>query len=1020
MTRRIVHIKNSLELDSQEVHNVRHYGEWLVNTYDKRLPPYVVLYHERVAPDHNVTPRNLAEIEKLFALEGDLYVVELPHYGYEIVAYVIYAIILIAVMIAARKDLPAIPGNRNRNLTSANNDLSGRQNKARPNARIPDIYGEVIAVPDLLNKTYSVFKNHEEYEYSYMCIGRGEFEVDEVRDDTTFISDIDGASVEVYGPNTSPNDGLPFLTIGDPINEPVLSVVRTEAVNGQVLVPPNDDVFTTALKFQWPNRLIAPEGSGIDFTTLYVVSDVIDVSGTWFWGYEVAFQGFICTLDGPGGTGTIGVQADGTITGLTAQGYTGEGGSPFPVNLAGRWIQIVGASLDGIYPVVSDDGAGTVVVADPELVNSNWSSLSGTVTVTPSTVTDANLYAQYVDMTGEYTVSAVAADYIEFETPAVENPNWAYTYVSGGTGTAPFSPPNSTATITLALDGGIDNWVGPFDVQLTDMTSFIVNLVASNGMYRDDGTNQTATTVTVEVEYTPIDLEGAPLGAPIYYRRTVQGSAITTQRRALTIRPPLDFFASPAGRFRMRRLTPKDTVFAGQIVDEVQWKDLYATARVSQLHFGNVTTVQSVTRATSNALSVKNRKLNMRVTRKLPILSLAGGTPGYEFSETLEPTRDGADILAHICLDPKIGGRPLSEVDFVNLRETSDAIAEYFNRESPRYFNYTFDDDNVSFEEIVNTVADAIFCTAFRRGNIIQLHFERTVEDAQLLFNHRNKVPRSEKRTITWGTQGGYDGIEYEYIDRKDGSMQTIYLPEDRSAVKAKSISSVGVMGITQATLHAYRAWNKIRYQRIGVEFTATREGELLQRNMPILVANNVRANSQDGEVRGKVGLVLQTSQPVRFESGVTYLIFLQAPDMTVHSMPITAGVDAYHVVLDDEPPFDLVLDRENYAVTTYFVIPDTQTEPTMFLVSDRSYDGPSTSKVTALNYDPRYYEFDVAYAGRIGRFSEEPSDTELTYDTATEEERDAQAFYGEGAGTIPTVNDPAYVYAESTDDGEI
>lgn len=1019
MTRRIVLIKDPLAGESAwEYFDVAHYGEWLKAHYDARLPNYVALYHEHVALDRNVTPKTPEEIEKLFALEGDVFVVEYPHYGYEIVAYVIYAVILVAVMLSARKDVPAIPGNRNRNQTSSNNDLAGRQNKARPNARIPDIYGEVIAVPDLLSKTYSVFKNHEEYEYSFMCIGRGEYQVEEVKDDTTLIQDIEGAAVGVYGPDTSPNSGLPFLSIGDPINETLLSVVRTEAVNGQTLVPPNDDVFTTAMKFQWPNRLIAPDGTGIDFTTLYVVGDVIDISASWFWGYDYLLF-FGCALNGPGGIGTIGAQSDGTITGLSGFGDDGSG-SPAPINIAGRWIQITGGGLDGIYPVASDNGAGTVVLADPELVNANWSSLSGTVTITPSSIIEANLYAQNVSMTGEYTISEVTESYIAFENPAVENPNWAYTYVAGGTGTAPFSPPNSTTNVTLALDGGIDNWVGPFDVQLADMTNFIANFVATNGMYADDGTNQTARTVVVEIEYTPIDLEGSPMGAALTYRRTVQGSAITTARRALTVRATTDFFAAPAGRFRARRLTPKDTSFAGQIVDEVQWKDLYATSPVSQEHFGNVTTVQSVTRATSNALSVKNRKLNMRVTRKLPLLSLSGGSPGYEFSGTLQPTRDAADIFAAICLDPKIGNRPLSEVDFVNLRTTSDAIAEYFNRESPRYFNYTFDDDNISFEEMANTIADAIFCTALRRGNVIQWHFERTVEDASLIFNHRNKVPRSEKRTITWGTQGGYDGIEYEYIDRLDGSMQTIYLPEDRSAVKAKTISSVGVMGVTQATLHAYRNWNKIRFQRCGVEFVATRQGELLQRNMPILVANNVRSGTQDGEVVSKAGLVLQLSQPVTFEPGVDYAIHLQAHDATVQSMGVTAGVDAYHVVIEEEPTVPLSLDNANQTKAVYYIVPDTQIEPTMFLVSDRSYDGPMTSRVTAINYDPRYYAQDTLFAGRIARYSEEPLDSELVYDDATEEQRDEQAFYAEENGLIPTINDPAYVFAEGTDDGEL
>ena len=73
-------------------------------------------------------------------------------------------------------------------------------------------------------------------------------------------------------------------------------------------------------------------------------------------------------------------------------------------------------------------------------------------------------------------------------------------------------------------------------------------------------------------------------------------------------------------RVRVKRTTNSDTNFEGTVVDEVKWRDLYAMSPVTQQHFGDVTTVQSVTYATDGALAVKSRKLNMEVTRKLPRL----------------------------------------------------------------------------------------------------------------------------------------------------------------------------------------------------------------------------------------------------------------------------------------------------------------------------------------------------------------------------------------------------------------
>ena len=69
------------------------------------------------------------------------------------------------------------PSNLNRTQQSPNNALAGRTNEPRVLQRIEDIYGTVRAYPSLLQPVYSKYINNVQYEYSYMCIGRGWYAV---------------------------------------------------------------------------------------------------------------------------------------------------------------------------------------------------------------------------------------------------------------------------------------------------------------------------------------------------------------------------------------------------------------------------------------------------------------------------------------------------------------------------------------------------------------------------------------------------------------------------------------------------------------------------------------------------------------------------------------------------------------------------------------------------------------------------------------------------------------------------
>jgi hypothetical protein len=342
---------------------------------------------------------------------------------------------------------------------------------------------------------------------------------------------------------------------------------------------------------------------------------------------------------------------------------------------------------------------------------------------------------------------------------------------------------------------------------------------------------------------------------------------------------------------------------------------------------------------------------------------------GTTFDETvLGPTKNAADIVCAMALDPFIGNRTVDELDIVGIYNTVADVQDYFGTPACTEFCYTFDDFKVSFEEGLADVAAAVFCTAYRRGSVISLFFEQLTDNSSILFNHRNKVPGSETRTVVFGRATENDGIELTYVDtnapnlpRQDTFVQ-MYFPEDKSAVNAKKVTVIGVRNNVQAKLLGWRLFNKLLYQNTNVSFTATKEAAVCVLQERILVADNTRPETIDGEVIDQASLEITLSQKMIFVGGRTYTIFLQLSDGTTESHEITAGSEDNKVVLAEAPSIPLVLDPAKYARTTYIIVDDLPQRTAALLLSEKSPADGATYDLKAVNYDERYYAHDTDF----------------------------------------------------------
>jgi hypothetical protein len=232
------------------------------------------IYAGEAAQSNDVTPRCAQDIEKLATYERLVVVIYPENPLVILIAAVAVALIVTVASFLLMPKLDAA----NVQTASPNNGLSERSNRARPNARIPDIFGTVRSIPDLIARPYRVYEDHRELEIAYMCIGRGAYEVEDVRDGDTLIADILGASVAVYSPFDSPNGGdTPQLLIGTAIGDPVFNTSRLNEVNGQVLKAPNDTAVRSDQDIRFADGGIVEAGVGIDFTDYFEADDEIEI-----------------------------------------------------------------------------------------------------------------------------------------------------------------------------------------------------------------------------------------------------------------------------------------------------------------------------------------------------------------------------------------------------------------------------------------------------------------------------------------------------------------------------------------------------------------------------------------------------------------------------------------------------------------------------------------------------------------------------------------------------------------------
>ncbi|WII71718.1 host specificity factor TipJ family phage tail protein [Bdellovibrio sp. 22V] len=567
---------------------------------------------------------------------------------------------------------------------------------------------------------------------------------------------------------------------------------------------------------------------------------------------------------------------------------------------------------------------------------------------TEITVTNSVSNGNTLDLNGTYVVLTVVAKKIVLSNPVLANPNWG-------------SLSGSTPTCSANLTPDADKWVGPFDMTTQANRSYvIVNIRGPQGLYYvgNSSGNQYKTTVDFTIEFIQIDNLGNPLGPVDVYNGSITGSATSRDSVGVSVIYQTSF-TGPC-RVRMRRTSDSGDDSGAQHVETIKVTEIYSSRLWSSYHVPH-THMRTKIYSTASALSASERKTNLRVTSRLPP-RLPDNTFDVGNTAAYAPTADAADIMCYIIYNTDFGKKPQSTIDVQNIYDTVAEARDYFGYSESVGFNYTFDDASISFEEALSSVAQAIHCVAYRRGNKYRIFFEKETNDAVLLFNHRNKRPGSEKRTVSFGRYQDYDGVEINWNDPDDfDSQQTLRIPDDGRS-NYKKLEVRGIRNLKQATVLAWRAYQKMTYQNVKIEMSAMDDANILLLTERVLNSDNTRSSLLEGSVTAVLGTMLTVSPQVRLDSSKTYSMFLQLSDGTVESIPVVQGPSYDKVMLSYAPRLPLVTDSGYYATTLFHIVASDETQIRAFLVDEITSNDDMTVDLKLVNYDSRYYLHDKDY----------------------------------------------------------
>lgn len=401
------------------------------------------------------------------------------------------------------------------------------------------------------------------------------------------------------------------------------------------------------------------------------------------------------------------------------------------------------------------------------------------------------------------------------------------------------------------------------------------------------------------------------------------------------------------------------------LTDQIKIENIYIVGYNYNFQMPNVTSVFITTKATTQATSLKELKFNVEATRK---------TTTYKnnvINKSLTATRSFADAVLHSYVE--IFNRDASELDLDDLHAIDAKLA--IEKPALRYFDFSFDDADISLGERIQTICNAARVMTYNDG--IKWRFVRDEKKSivSAMFSSANLISSSDGGTIQYNPSQSesYDGVEVEYIhaskdDRANGTDKKAYIRlrivnghvVEQDANNPYKIQLAGCRNKTQAMNRAQMEARRILYQRLTIEDEALySDVALINKGDRVRWSDTYDEAVVSGEIVGINELQFTVNQTLELDKSKVYRVTITNKQGYPSEWLDVTSFDNSSFAANFNEAF--IADGVDIQCGSTFLITEQKTgEINDFILTEKQYNDESF-KITLSQYDERIYEYDAA-----------------------------------------------------------
>ncbi|MDH2397560.1 host specificity factor TipJ family phage tail protein [Providencia rettgeri] len=365
--------------------------------------------------------------------------------------------------------------------------------------------------------------------------------------------------------------------------------------------------------------------------------------------------------------------------------------------------------------------------------------------------------------------------------------------------------------------------------------------------------------------------------------------------------------------------------------------------------FENDTIVNVSVRATEAPTGARERKYNLLATRMVISYDRVSKKVDY----TLRPSRSFADAVLHAWLIT--AGESERNIDIDGLYRIYDSLPD----ERLGYFDYTFDDEDISLGQRIETICNVARASAYYDNAVLTFSREQSSEFPMTTFNRSNITGNDMKISYDMSMPSGYDGIELEYVEPVRNKKDYIRFRVDENGI-TEGLSRTPNKIILQGCRNRYQAMdralleaNRLIHQRTSISLTTLADGGNVYPSDMVLIADTYDSNQQAGYITERNGELFTTSEKIKFDEEM-WVYLTDSMGYTTQKFKAEPRQDTEFGFIANVPE-DIELNLyDGYRVQSpsrYVIATSIETENIKWVITDKRPLGSERYTITATEY---------------------------------------------------------------------